>query len=189
MKRTKRNYELEPDPFACYKMEYIHNQSKLNFESTTKWLYLGANTRDSQFAKVGITMGDLTGRSSSSENPGYYLFCAFKCRDNISRFELEHIEKSALNYLEELFTYSDGSTKRASHRESERISECFYDVVFLDFFGELHYYLYENHSSYFIRSGFENDAGVDEGDFLDCEFNGRTMPLSEVNRHIRMILQ
>lgn len=170
-------------------MEYIHNQSKLNFESTTKWLYLGTNTRDSQFAKVGITMGDLTSRSSSSESPGYHLFCAFKCRDNISRSELERIEQSALNHLEKLFTYSDGSTKRASHHESERISECFYDVNFLDLFGELHYYLYENHCNYFIRSSFENNERGDEGDFLDCEFNRRNMSLSEVNRYIRMILQ
>ena len=189
MKRIKKDYDLELDPFACYKMEYIHNQSKLNFESTTKWLYLGANTRDSQFAKVGIIMGDLTSRSSSSESPGYHLFCAFKCRDNISRPELERIEQSALNHLEKLFTYSDGSTKRALHHESERISECFYDVDFLNLFDELHYYLYKNYCNYFICSGFENDAGFDEGELLDCEFNSRNMSLSEVNRHIRMILQ
>lgn len=134
-------------------------------------------------------MGDLTGRSSSSESPGYHLFCAFKCRDNISKSDLERIENSALNHLEKMFTYPDGSTKRALHHESERISECFYDVNFLDLFCELHYYLYENHSNYFIRSVFENDDGFDEGDFLDCEFNRRNMSLSEVNKHIRMILQ
>ncbi|WP_439878044.1 hypothetical protein [Pseudomonas prosekii] len=188
MKRTKRKYELEIDPFACYKMESVHNESKENFESTDKWLYLGANARDSEFAKVGITMGDLTTRSSSSESPGYYLFCAFKCRNNIARSQLEGIEKSALNHLESLFTYPDGSTKRALHHESERISECFFDVDFLDFFGELHYYLHKNYCNYFLLSAFGNEPGFDEGEFLDCEFNTR-MSRDEINKHIRMILQ
>lgn len=189
MKRTKREYDLELDPFACYKMEIMHNESRENFESTHKWLYLGANSRDIEFAKVGITLGDLTTRSSSSESPGYYLFCAFKCRSNISKSQLEEIEKSALSYLEGVFTYLDGSTKRASHHDSGRISECFYDVDFLDFFGELHYYLYQNHCNYFMRVGFENEAGFDEGDFLDCEFNTHRMSRNEINKYIRMILQ
>lgn len=189
MKRTKREYDLELDPFACYKMEFVHNESKENFESTDKWLYLGANARDSEFAKVGITMGDLTTRSSSSESPGYYLFCAFKCRNSITRSQLEEIEKSALNYLESLFVYPDGSTKRALHHESERISECFYDVDFLDFFNELHYYLYQYHCNYFMLTVFENEARIDEGEFLDCEFNTRRMSLDEINKHIRSILQ
>lgn len=188
MKRIARKYELELDPFACYKMESVYNESKENFESTKKWLYLGASARDSEFVKVGITMGDLTTRSSSSENPGYYLFCAFKCRSNISRSQLEEIEKSALSYLEKVFAYPDGLTKRAFHHDSRRSSECFYDVNFCDFFGELHYYLYENHCNYFMRHGFENELGGDEGDFLDCEFNGR-LSRDEINRWIRIILQ
>ena len=189
MKRKKREYDLELDPFACYKMEFVHNESKENFESTEKWLYLGANARDIEFAKVGITMGDLTTRSSSSESPSYYLFCAFKCRINITRPQLKAIEKSALSYLESVFTYPDGSTKRASHHESEHISECFFDVEFLRFFGALHYYLYENHCNYFMLSGFENEAGFDEGEFIDCEFNPRRMSRNEINKYIRMILQ
>lgn len=188
MKRTARKYELELDPFACYKLESVYNESKENFESTRKWLYLGASARDKGFAKVGITMGDLTTRSSSSESPGYYLFCAFKCRNNITRSQLEEIEKSALNYLEEVFVDSDGLTMRALHHESGRSSECFYDVDFFSFFSELHYYLYENHCNYFLRCGFENEVGGDEGDFLDCEFNPG-FSRGEINKFIRMILQ
>lgn len=189
MKRTKIDYDLELDPFACYKMEFVHNESKENFESTEKWLYLGTNARDSKFAKVGITMGDLTTRSSSSESPGYYLFCAFKCRHNITRPQLNTIEESALKYLESVFTNLDGSTKRASHHESGRISECFFDIDFLEFFRELHYYLYENHRNQFLLSVFENGEGFYEGDFIDCEFNKRHMSLNEINKYIRMILQ
>lgn len=189
MKRTKREYDLELDPFACYKMEFIHNESKENFESTKKWLYLGANARDSEFAKVGITMGDLTTRSSSSESPSYYLFCAFKCRSNIQISKLKEIEENALNHLENVFVYDDGSTKRAVHHDSKRLSECFYDVDFLDFFVELHYFLYKYYSNYFLLSEFENEAGFDEGEFIDCEFNTTRMTLQEINKNIRLILQ
>jgi hypothetical protein len=188
LKRTKREYNLELDPFADYKVEFIHNESKADFESTRKWLYLGGNARDSGFAKVGITKGDLTTRSSSSENPSYYLFCAFKCRDNIEISKLKAIETSALKHLEGVFIYDDGSTKRALHHESEQISECFYDVDFLDFFVELHYFLYKNYCNYFLLSGFENEAGNDEGEFIDCEFHQR-MTREQINKHIRMILQ
>jgi hypothetical protein len=189
VKRTRREYELELDPFACYKMESVYNESKANFESIEKWLYLGANARDGGFAKVGITKGDLTTRSSSSESPSYYLFCAFKCRSNLEISDLEAIENSALNHLEGVFVYDDGSTKRASHHDSEHISECFYDVDFLDLFVELHYFLYKNYRNYFLLSGFENEAGIDEGEFIDCEFNTRRITREEINKHIRKILQ
>lgn len=184
MKRTKRVSDLELDPFACYKMEFLHNESKENFESTEKWLYLGANVRDIGFAKVGITMGDLTTRSSSSESPGYYLFCAFKCKYDITRPQLKSIEKNALIHLEGMFTYDDGSTKRASHYESEHLSECFFDVDFTDFLYELHYYLHENYRSYFVLCEFE-----DEGKFIDCAFNEHHLSRNEINKNIRTILQ
>jgi hypothetical protein len=179
---------LELDPFADYKMEFNHNEAKANFESTKKWLYLGANARDSGFAKVGMTKGDLTTRSSSSENPGYYLFCAFKCKSDIEIPTLKAIETRALKHLEGAFTYVNGSTKRASHHESGKLSECFYEVNFLDFFIELHYFLYKNYCNYFSLNGFENAVGVGGGEFLDCEFH-RRMTLEEINKHIGMILQ
>ena len=188
LKRIKTNYDLKLDPFACYKMEFLHNQAKENFESTEKWLYLGSNARDSGFAKVGMTMGNLTTRSSSPENPSYYLFCAFKCRHNITKSELKDLEADALSYLGSVFVHPDGSSKRAKHHESELISECFYDVDFHEFFRELHSYIYENHRNYFTISGFENEDGFDEGEFVDCEFNSR-MSRNEINSYIRMILQ
>lgn len=188
MKRTKREYDLELDPFADYKMEFVHNESKADFESTEKWLYLGANARDSGFSKIGITKGNLATRSSSSESPSYYLFCAFKCRRNIEIPKLKAIETSALKHLEDIFVYDNGSTKREFHRDSGRISECFHDVNFLDFFVELHCFLYENYRNYFSIAGFDNEAGSDDGEFIDCEFH-RRMTREEINRHIIMILQ
>lgn len=188
MKRTKADYPLELDPHACYKTEHIHNKSKENFESTEKWLYLGADLKNNSFAKIGLTMADLTTRSSSSGNPNYYIFCAFKCENNITKLQLENIERSALKYLDSVFTNPDGSTKRALHAESGRISECFYDINFIRFFNIFHCYLYENHRTNFILVGFENDAGIIEGEFLDCEFNKR-ISLDEINKNIRTILQ
>jgi hypothetical protein len=188
LKRNKRKYGLELDPFACYKMESIHNESKADFESTEKWLYLGANARDSGFAKVGITKGNLTTRSSSSESPVYYLFCAFKCKSKIEISKLKAIETNALKHLEGVFVYEDGSTKRALHHESQELSECFYDIDFLDFFVELHDFLYKNYSNDFSLCAYENEAGDIDGEFIDCEFHSR-MTRQEINKHIKMILQ
>lgn len=188
MKRIKIDYGLELDPFACYKMEFLHNQAKENFESTEKWLYLGSNARDSGFAKVGMTMGNLTTRSSSSESPSYYLFCAFKCINNITESQLKALETDTLSYLESFFVHPDGSSKRAMHDESGRISECFYDVDFLEFFRALHFFIYENHRNCFSISGFENEYGVSEGEFINCEFNPR-ISRNEINKYIRMIIQ
>lgn len=168
-------------------MEHIYHNSKANFESVEKWLYLGADAQDKGFAKVGITMGDLGSRSSSSENPRYHLFCAFKCVQSIEKSQLEAIEKGALSFLEKEFIHSDGLTKRASHHESEIISECFYEVDFLDFFVALHTYLYENYRDCFLISGFENEIEIIEGEFIDCEFNKR-MSCHDKNEYIRMIL-
>jgi hypothetical protein len=83
-----------------------------------------------------------------------------------------------------VLTYDDGATKRALHHESEKMSECFYDVDFIEFFETLHHYLYEKHSRDFVLSEFENDDGV----FIDCEFNSR-MSLDEINTHIRRNIQ
>lgn len=188
MKRTKLEYDLELDPNACYKMEFIHNESKENFESTEKWLYLGADLRNSKYAKVGLTMGDLTSRSYSSTNPYYYIFCAFKCRHDIAKSKLKSIEESALRYLDSVFINPDGSTKRVPHAESGRMSECFYNIDFVDFLVALHDYLYENYRDYFLPCGFENEAGLDEGEFLDCEFNKR-ISRNEINKYIRKTLQ
>lgn len=190
LKRERKKYELELDPFACYKMEYIHDKAKANYESTDKWLYLGADAGNQTFAKVGITMGDLTSRSSSSANPRYHLFCAFKCDNDITMPVLEGIEKNVLSYLESIFLKPDGSTMREAHCESGRISECFYGVNFLELFCALHSYLYEKYGNYFVGSEFyeDDEFNFHAGNYLDCEFSPR-ISLMERNNYIRMILQ
>lgn len=188
MKGKQLEYGLELDPNACYKTEYIHNQSRENFESVVNWLYLGADIRDIGYAKIGLTMGDLSTRSSSPANPNYYIFCAFKCRSNITKLQISEIEKNTLKHLESVFSHDNGSTKRAPHADSGRMSECFYDVDFIEVFTELHNYIYDNYANYFNLAVFETYPGITDGEYVYCQFNDR-ISLDETNRYIRMILQ
>src|SRR5580700_10817336 len=104
-------------------MDYVEMEARKDFESSTNWLYLGANAVHVNFAKIGLTMGDLSSRSYGSVDPNYYLFCAFKSKHNISNIELKNMENNILYKFENLYKNDDGSTKRLRHYESERLSE------------------------------------------------------------------
>ncbi|HHS9931473.1 TPA: hypothetical protein ACTW4B_003512 [Klebsiella pneumoniae] len=132
MKKPQQIYDLQI-PNDDYKMAAVMERDKLNFESPNKWFYVGADSRDLSFAKVGITMGDLTSRSYGTNNPNFYLFCAFQCQQSTTEAQLKSIEKSAISYLDGVFCAENGQTKRARHMESQRLSECYYDVNFEDF--------------------------------------------------------
>lgn len=185
MRRPDRVYDIEPDPNADYKDQYVYDRLKEGFESVKNWIYLGRDARDTGFAKVGITMGDLRSRSSSPMRPSYSLFCAFKCRADIKLSDLRSVEKRALKYLEETFTYEDGRTKRELHHDSRKMSECFYDVDFRDFFVALHDYLLHNHAQYFETVGYT----FIDGESLDCQFNEEKISRKDINSYIRMIAQ
>lgn len=174
------------DTFDDYKMEYVWERTKLDMESRDGWLYLGADASNPGFAKVGLTMGDLSSRSYSSGNPNYYLFCAFKCRHDISLGELKIVENSILARLESLYTYGDGSTKRMRFHESKILSECFYDVDFIDFFQTLHYEIYENYRNYFVLTGMDDGFGGTDGEFIDCLFSPT---LNDPHFYRKMIIQ
>jgi len=126
-------------------------------------------------------MGDLTSRSYGTNNPNFYLFCAFQCQQSTTEAQLKSIEKSAISYLDGVFCDENGQTKRVRHMESQRLSECYYDVNFEDFFVEVHDYLLDNHVSYFQTCGFENEAGGDGGYALAWEFSSLLKP--EVKRY------
>jgi hypothetical protein len=169
-----------------YKMERAWEETRLNFESTEKWLYLGADAVDSTFAKVGLTKGDLSSRSYSSARPDYYLFCAFKCRYDLPMETLRSIEFDILTRLQDRHRYSDGTTKRRRHFESGNLSECFYDVNFTEFFMDYHFEIYNEYRSSFVISGVDDGFGGSEGEFVDCIFN-RKVPGH--HRYKRMIVQ
>lgn len=170
-----------------YKMSQLLHNDRENFASTEKWLYLGADSRDSCFAKIGITMGDLRSRSYSSARPSYYLFCAFKLRYNISKQDLKKLEKNLLSKMDKVYCNEDGTSKREKHSESGRLSECYYPIDFLEFFKDLHYEIYTHYRNEFVLVGFYNEFNVCEGEFIDCFFNDQlTKPQ---NDYIKMILQ
>ncbi|RXE52109.1 MULTISPECIES: hypothetical protein [Pseudomonas fluorescens group] len=185
MRKDKITIE-DIDTFDDYKMEYVWERTKLDMESRDGWLYLGADASNPSFAKLGLTMGDLISRSYSSGNPNYYLFCAFKCRHDISLNELKIVENNILNRLEDLYRYSDGSTKRMRFYESRILSECFCDVNFIGFFQDLHYEIYENYRSYFVISGMDDGFGGTDGEFVDCLFSPT---LSDPHFYRKMIIQ
>lgn len=128
-------------------------------------------------------MGDLSSRSYSSANPSYYLFCAFQCIQGTTKSQLESIEHRALEYLDDVFPDT-----RARHMESQRLSECYIDIDFEDFFSSLHDYLYENHYNDFQTAEFENEVGVVEGSALAWEFNS-CVPLAVQRRFRNLILR
>lgn len=158
-------------------------RSKDNFESVNKWLYLGADRNNESFAKIGITTGDLSTRSSSPGNPNYYIFCAFKCKHDILKSELENIERKILIRFDELYP-----KKRLQHAESGWLSECFDNIDFFEFFLDLHYELFHNYGNNFLGCKFE-DEGYIIGELLDCEFNSGMLSRNQINRYRRLLLQ
>lgn len=180
--------ELFFDDGRDYKMSQLIHDNRESFASVDKWLYLGADNRKSNFAKVGITEGNLTSRSYSSANPTYYLFCAFKFNHNVSKADMKFVEDDILSKLDEYWQDEYARSKRLRHHESNVLSECFDDVDFEDFYKDLHYLIYTHHRAKFVISGYEANE-FDEGDleFVYCIFN-KNLPKKE-NVYIEMILQ
>ena len=147
----------------------------------------GTDYLDKTFAKVGMTMGDLTSRSYSSSRPSYYLFCAFKCKEKISLADVKRIENDVLARIDWMHRYPDGSSKRMNHFESGALSECFWPVDFFKFYRDVHDAIYENHRNDFVISGWENNYGIDDGEFVDCIFNKKVM--QNYQEYIRIILR
>ncbi|MGC3819338.1 hypothetical protein [Acinetobacter sp. G11] len=171
-----------------YKMSEVLQDNRQSFASVKKWLYLGADDRDSNFAKVGITEGNLASRSYSSANPRYYLFCAFKFKYNISKEDMEFVENDILLKLDNRWCDRYGRSKRLRHYESNVLSECFEDVDFVDFYKDLHYLIYTYHRDKFEISGYQaNEFDESEVEFIYCIFN-KKLPKKE-NVYIEMILQ
>lgn len=174
---TGRDYKLE---------QQIHN-IRQNFESTTKWLYLGADIKDLNFAKIGITEGDLASRSYSSARPTYYLFCAFKFDYRASREEIKRVENDLLSRIDRLHRDKRGNSKRLIHFESGQLSECFHPVDFLEFYKDVHSIIYTHHHNNFVISGLYSEFDVCDGEFVDCILNPRLD--NRDNKYLNMILQ
>ncbi|MFQ1710771.1 hypothetical protein ACK39S_20150 [Aeromonas veronii] len=165
MRKPPQVYNLKI-PDDDYKMAAVMERDKANFESSNIWFYVGADGRNPSFAKVGITQGDLSSRSYSSANPNYHLFCAFQCTQDTTNTQLKSIERNALAYLDSMFP-----NRRAHHWESQRLSECYYDIDFEVFLSCLHYYLFDKYCNNFITAVFMNEEGVEIGEGIAVLFN------------------
>lgn len=170
-----------------HKQEYLEQEAIRNLESTDKWLYLGADDLNNSFAKIGMTMGNLGSRSYSSGSPSFYLFCAFKFRYNISKQKAKQIEDDVLSRIEERHRDVNGLSTRMCHYESGQLSECFFPVNFFALFKDLHDVIYSHHRDSFVISGYINEFGIDDGEFVDCIFNPRHK--KHHNEYIKMILR
>jgi len=180
--------ELFFDDGCDYKMSQLIHDNRESFASVDKWLYLGADNRNSNFAKVGITGGNLTSRSYSSANPTYYLFCAFKFKHNVSKVDMKIVEDDVLSKLDKYWLDEYEISKRLCHYESNVLSECFDNVDFEDFYKNLHHLIYTHHRAKFEISGYQaNDFDEGDQEFVYCIFN-KKLPKSE-NVYIEMILQ
>lgn len=188
LRREKRFFEFPAFvPTRDYKLEYVEQEMQRDFESVEKWLYLGADKLDPTFAKIGMTMGDLTSRSYSSSRPSYYLFCAFKCKDKTSITDIKRIENDILSRIDGLHRNPDGSSTRMNHFESGVLSECFWPVDFSDFYRDVHDTIYDHHRSHFVISGWVNNYGIDDGEFVDCLFNKKVA--ADYKKYMKMIVR
>ncbi|MFV7771694.1 hypothetical protein [Shewanella marisflavi] len=181
MKKPQQIYNLEI-PDDDYKIAALMEHDKANFESSKIWLYVGADSKNERFAKVGITMGDLGSRSYCSGNPHYHLFCAFQCYIHTTKLQLESIEKLALKHLDSLFPDC-----RVHHYESGKLSECYDDIDFETFLISLHDYLLDNHRNYFQTVAIDGE-GYEGAYELACEFN-RHLPLEVGSRFRRLFVR
>lgn len=182
VRKPTQTYDL-PIPDDDYKAAFVQERDKANFESPNNWIYLGADIRNACYAKVGLTMGDLSSRSYSSANPNYHIFCAFQCYLSTSVEQLKGIEEGALAYLDIMFPHC-----RAYHYESQVLSECYYDVSFKDFFISLHNYLHDYHLNNFMTDQHLNEMDENDGYTLSMLFNPR-FPHSFNKEYIELVKQ
>lgn len=187
MRKPSQVYNL-PIPDNDLKMAAVMLRDKANFESQNIWVYLGADNRNSRYAKVGITMGDLRSRSYSSANPNYFVFCAFQCYHDTTKEQLKLIEECALKYLDKVFCSDNGVTNRARHFESQCLSECFYNINFEDFFMCLHDYLMDHQVRFFMTDQYEDHSASMYGAALSCEFNPR-LTREQKSHFLRLIVR
>ncbi len=181
--------DFEPlSEFFDYKMHHLNEVAMNIAKSTRKWIYLGADSDDNRFAKIGLTMDDLRSRSYSTSRPTYHIFCAFKCLPGVSKPDLKCIEKDLISRMDISHRNDDGSSKRILHHDSKKPSECFYPISFLDFFEYLHQLIHDHHRACFSTTALDDGAGGHYGSMIECLFNPRIeLPLQ--HRYRQRILQ
>lgn len=91
----------------------IYNDGRFVDEGLN-WIYIGADINNKNWSKVGKTKNRLSTRSTSSQNPGYFIFCAFQ----IKHGSIHEMESKLIGDLEKVY-------QRISHFSTGEPSEWF----------------------------------------------------------------
>lgn len=120
MRKIDRDWEakFDSDKFDDYKEEWLERERLRQQNSTIGWIYIGIDTQRSGEIKVGKTSGELGTRASSTQNPHYTVFYAFKILHGRDVATIANIEASVFNMLEKEY-------ERVKHWGSNKLSEWF----------------------------------------------------------------
>ncbi|WP_131669446.1 hypothetical protein [Psychrobacter pygoscelis] len=102
-----------------YKMEWLEQERFKQESSVENWIYIGADVKRLDMAKVGLTTGLLVTRASCSQNPFYTLLCGFKIKYGVEPRKVHQIEAAVIEFL-------DNTYERINHYNTNRPSEWFF---------------------------------------------------------------
>ncbi|MES2018695.1 MAG: GIY-YIG nuclease family protein [Pseudomonadota bacterium] len=120
MQKVDRNWEakFDADMFDDYKESWVEQERLRQQNSTICWIYIGIDTQRSGEIKVGKTTGELGTRASSTQNPYYTVFHAFKIKHQSTAATIASIEASVFDMLDKKYV-------RIKHWGSSKPSEWF----------------------------------------------------------------
>lgn len=149
-----------------YKSEWVAQESQRQANSVTSWIYVGVDTRDPSEAKIGLTGGQLGTRASSSQNPYYTLYRAFKVKDGTSAKDLENIETAIKVMLTQNYVavphYGSGKLSEVFKVSPQEMTEVVNDFLLEKFsYYMLCYHCHERDMG--IIQGWENDKYLHGG--------------------------
>lgn len=110
--------KYDPDGHDDYKTAALKKERLPQENSKDGWIYIGRDSRPPDTAKIGLTTNGLSTRASSSHNPTYVHYCAFKVKEGVTEKEIKAIEESTIGALTESF-------ERLNHDGTGKPSEWF----------------------------------------------------------------
>ena len=102
-----------------HKAAWVAKQELRQSNSIEWWIYIGIDINRENMAKIGLTSGTLSTRATSTQNPFYTIYCAFKVKEGTNEVQLKQIETAIINRLWKDFT-------REKHITTGRWTEWFY---------------------------------------------------------------
>jgi hypothetical protein len=134
-----------------YKTLWLKQEEQKQANSTDWWIYIGCNPEYPNRSKIGLTSKGLRTRASSTRDPGYGLFYAFKVKHDIGEATLEQIENSIICMLERRYV-------RVIRRVTRRPSEIF-EVTAEEMRDVVYEFLCENFTAY-LNAYYDQDRDI-----------------------------